>query len=161
MDCKYNLCIFTKNNDIKDRYIEAINKHNIQIKDPYYNSGFDLIVPVKINTANETKIAHDTEVVAAMFKDNEPISYYLYPRSSLSKTNLRLANSVGIIDSGYRGNLIGMFDVISNNNLIIPEYSRILQICSPTLEKFSVRIVNTIEELGITPRGTGGFGSTG
>ena len=39
--------------------------------------------------------------------------YYMYPRSSLSKTKLRLANSVGIIDSGYRGNLIGMFDLIN------------------------------------------------
>ena len=38
----------------------------------------------------------------------------MYPRSSLSKTMLRLANSVGIIDAGYRGHLIGMFDVINN-----------------------------------------------
>ena len=40
------------------------------------------------------------------------VSYYLYPRSSVStKTPLRLANSVGIIDSGYRGNIKAVFDI--------------------------------------------------
>ena len=38
--------------------------------------------------------------------NNNYLSYYLYPRSSISKLNIRLANSVGIIDSGYRGKSI-------------------------------------------------------
>jgi dUTPase len=38
--------------------------------------------------------------------DNTFTSYYLYPRSSLSKTSFQLANSVGVIDAGYRGNLM-------------------------------------------------------
>ena len=33
-------------------------------------------------------------------------SYYLYPRSSISKTPLRMSNSTGIIDAGYRGEII-------------------------------------------------------
>ena len=37
----------------------------------------------------------------------------MYPRSSIYKTPLRLANNTGIIDSGYRGNLMGAFDNIS------------------------------------------------
>ena len=42
-----------------------------------------------------------------------PCGYYLYPRSSTgSKTPLRLSNSIGVIDSGYRGNLIACFDNI-------------------------------------------------
>ena len=36
----------------------------------------------------------------------------LFPRSSVSKTNLRLCNSVGVIDSGYRGEIIFKFDRI-------------------------------------------------
>ena len=91
--------------------------------------------------------------------------YYMYPRSSLSKTKLRLANSTGIIDSGYRGELIGMFDLInlsSNEVYVIYKYDRLLQICAPGLVPIVVEVVNTFEELGRqTERGTGGFGSTG
>jgi dUTPase len=43
----------------------------------------------------------------------------------------------------------------------MPEMSRMFQICSPTLEPFMVRIVDSEEDLGSTERGSGGFGSTG
>jgi dUTPase len=61
--------------------------------------------------------------------------FYLYPRSSISKTNLRLANSVGIIDSGYRGNILAIFDILQNDNVstTIEKHSRLLQICSGDL----------------------------
>ena len=39
-------------------------------------------------------------------------SYFLMPRSSLSKTPLRLANSVGLIDAGYRGEIMAAVDNI-------------------------------------------------
>jgi dUTPase len=39
--------------------------------------------------------------------------------------------------------------------------TRMFQICSPTLEPFMVQIVNGEEKLGVTERGSGGFGSTG
>jgi len=95
--------------------------------------------------------------------------YYMYPRSSISKIPLRLANNVGIIDAGYRGHLIGMFDVLlSYNNKNISgdyfgnKYDRYLQICSPGLEPIIVEIVERKEDLGnLTIRGDGGFGSSG
>jgi hypothetical protein len=94
--------------------------------------------------------------------------YYMYPRSSLSKTNLRLANSTGIIDSGYRGNLIGMFDLVHVNNhdklydYLIEPYTRLLQICAPSLVPIYVELVDNEDDLGSrTSRGDGGFGSTG
>lgn len=87
--------------------------------------------------------------------------YYLHPRSSVSKTPLRLANSTGIIDSGYRGNIIGMFDCDSPG-FQVEQYDRIAQICAPSLMPIYVELVNTLEELGEeTIRGGGGFGSTG
>jgi dUTPase len=43
----------------------------------------------------------------------------------------------------------------------MPRMTRMFQICSPTLEPFLVRIVDSEEQLGVTPRGRGGFGSTG
>jgi dUTP pyrophosphatase len=89
----------------------------------------------------------------------------MYPRSSISKTILRLANATGIIDSGYRGHLMGMFDLINlseNEEYVIEKYDRLLQICAPGLVPIVVEVVNTIAELGSqTERGAGGFGSTG
>ena len=91
------------------------------------------------------------------------------PRSSISKTFLRLANSRGIIDSGYRGPLIGVFDIMNttnnsnqNLNLLVRRHDRVTQICAPGLEPILVEIVSYLEELGErTERGAGGFGSTG
>jgi dUTP pyrophosphatase len=89
----------------------------------------------------------------------------MHPRSSVSKTKLRLANATGIIDSGYRGHLMGMFDLINlfgNEEYAVEKYDRLLQICAPGLVPIVVEIVNTFEELGSqTERGSGGFGSTG
>ena len=103
---------------------------------------------------------------------NIPLGYYLYSRSSISKTPLRLANNVGIIDSGYEVNLIGVFDNLYYNlsdekydifeprNFIINPYDRLAQICAGDLRPFSVELVNHPDELGITERMDGGFGST-
>lgn len=100
--------------------------------------------------------------------------FYLYPRSSISKTRMRLANSVGIIDAGYRGDLIAAVDTIGlfgstdiwhiwrETLSSIKKYDRYFQICSPDLSPFLVKIVDAEEELGSkTTRGSGGFGSTG
>jgi dUTPase len=96
--------------------------------------------------------------------------FYTYARSSMSKTPLRLANNQGIIDAGYRGPLIGMFDCIYQNNdtyrkdydWYMDAYSRMLQICAPGLVPIYVEIVSSVNELGPnTARGEGGFGSTG
>tara|TARA_B110001469_G_C9635725_1_gene318759 strand:- start:2160 stop:2636 length:477 start_codon:yes stop_codon:yes gene_type:complete len=85
------------------------------------------------------------------------VSYYLYPRSSISKTPLRLANSVGIIDSGYRGYIIAAIDNIKSEEYTLKCGTRLFQLCSPTLECLQLEIV---EQLSETQRGEGGFGST-
>tara|TARA_B110000285_G_C15010983_1_gene556424 strand:+ start:193 stop:654 length:462 start_codon:yes stop_codon:yes gene_type:complete len=87
------------------------------------------------------------------------VSYYVYPRSSMgSKTPLRLANSVGIIDAGYRGNIMVIVDNISDDDFTVSVGTRLVQICGPHLEKLSFDIVNQLSE---TTRGEGGLGSTG
>ena len=158
-----------------DKYIESVQKHNTQIESEYYDSGFDLFNPCDI-LIDEADYSHtyklDTQFKCAMFdKNNKPCSFYLYARSSISKTYFRLANNVGIIDSNYRGNLLGVFDIIDPNRECIPDYfmrnismekySRLLQICSGDLKPFKVKISDTLEELGTTERGDNGLGSTG
>ena len=167
--------------ELKNKYLDAATKHNNKIfnSDDFIDAGFDLFAPSMADT-NITDICFykspvnkvDFKVVcsAKMILDSGKVfntGYYMYPRSSLSKTRLRLANSTGIIDSGYRGHLIGMFDLVN-----VPEsedcvyygkmYDRYLQICAPGLVPIVVKIVETIEELGDqTDRAQGGFGSTG
>jgi dUTPase len=162
----YKLKIYIDNFEIKEKYIEHINNHNKQVLTKFPNAGFDLLNPNKIQV-NSKIFKLDTQIICAMFDpNNNPVSYFLYPRSSIIKTNFRLANSVGIIDSGYRGHIIGVFDVFDNKELsetnIIDQYSRILQLCSPTLNPIIVEIVESLENLSEeTDRGTGGFGSSG
>ena len=76
----------------------------------------------------------------------------------MAKTPIRLANSVGIIDAGYRGNIMAIVDNISDEDYTILNQTRLFQICSPTLETVTIEIVNKLSE---TSRGTGRFGSTG
>ena len=146
-------------------------------KKEYYDAGFDLLNPEEIildqdNNLNIVKINHKIKCSSKIVKKVSnnfkvrPTGYYLYPRSSISKLPLRLANNTGIIDSGYRGNIIGVFDVnkqlINDNIHNIEKYQRILQVCAPNLIPIIVEIVDDINELDInTERGEGGFGSTG
>ncbi len=94
---------------------------------------------------------------------SRPVGYYMYPRSSTgSKTPLRLANSVGIIDSGYRGPLMAVLDNVKNEPYTVASNQRLMQICPPDLSyPLYVVLVDSVEELGMTNRGEAGFGSTG
>ena len=165
MDFDY-LYIYTANNELKNSYILHIINHNNQVKTEYPNAGFDLLSPTQIMVADK-KFALDTEIICCMKSlDNKNLSYYLYPRSSIIKTPFRLANSVGIIDSGYRGNIKACFDAIIGEKYEIDkykveQYSRLVQLCSPTLNPLIVKIVDNLEDLGLSARGAGGFGSTG
>lgn len=85
--------------------------------------------------------------------------FCVYPRSSIWKSHFRLANNVGIIDSGYRGTLYGpMHNVKSVENSMVYEH-RYLQITMPDLTPFYVCVVDEIKL--DSKRGVGGIGSTG
>jgi dUTP pyrophosphatase len=82
----------------------------------------------------------------------------VFPRSSIRKTGLELSNSVGVIDSGYRGELQATFN---KNEGPIEKYqigdriAQIIIIPHPPIE------FQEVDELTNTERGEGGFGSTG
>jgi len=156
--------------ELTNIYKEAVNKHNSKVlNDPFPDSGFDLFLPKDVDghPGALLKINFGIKCSAKLYRNNgkdiSNTAFYLYPRSSLSKTQLRLANSVGIIDSAYRGNLIGVFDCKQDfQEDGLKKYNRLLQICAPSLEPIYVIMVNSAEELGMnTTRGEGGFGSTG
>jgi dUTP pyrophosphatase len=86
----------------------------------------------------------------------------LFPRSSVSKTPLFLRNHVGVIDSGYRGEIIFKFGYKSlkpyGQGHSYKPGDRIGQLLVIPYPKIEFEEVN---ELSSTKRGTGGFGSTG
>ena len=155
---------------IREKYINAAEKHNQTVCDNvvgenvngYTDSGFDLFAPFdeEIEGGALGKKVNFRIQCAAYLDEYTPTGYFAFPRSSLSKTPLRLANSVGIIDSGYRGNLMGAFDchLPRGESYKIKKGVRLLQICSPDLQPFLVKIVDKLDD---TTRGAGGFGSTG
>jgi dUTP pyrophosphatase len=80
----------------------------------------------------------------------------LFPRSSISKTSLSLTNCVGVIDSGYRGEVILKFRGHEHNRYVIND--RVAQLIVMPYPKVEIEEVT---ELSDTVRGTGGFGSSG
>lgn len=83
----------------------------------------------------------------------------IFPRSSIgAKTPFRLSNSVGIIDSGYRGELGVLFDNTSDNVTSIKKGDRIAQLLVMPSYRFLPKVVDILED---SDRGEGGFGSTG
>jgi len=95
----------------------------------------------------------------------EPRAFWLMPRSSISKTPFICANSKGLIDSGYRGPLMGAVKMLFGDNLeTIKAGTRLFQIVSGSAKPWRrVVVVRTVEELPKprSERGSGGFGSTG
>ena len=195
-----HLKIYVDNdNDLKKIYLAAADKHNEKIinKIDIVDAGFDLFAPGNESDKDELEVYGETlRFFGPGWSDAGPVNkldykiccsavmhcetkeyntgFYMYPRSSLSKTQLRLANSVGIIDAGYRGHLMAMFDVVNIQNddeeesddreadYFGKKYERYVQVCAPNLLPIVVEIVDTKEDLGSkTERGDGGFGSTG
>jgi dUTP pyrophosphatase len=85
--------------------------------------------------------------------------YYLYPRSSISRKGLMMANSVGIIDRTYRGELLAAVRNMTSQPVKITRGERLFQIVAPNMG----HIQETVgwDSLDETARGEGGFGSTG
>ena len=82
--------------------------------------------------------------------------YMLVPRSSISRTPLRLANSIGIIDPDYRGEIQARVDNLSSEDFTIT--GSLFQLVWGDLTPMEVEFVDSLPG---TVRGAGGFGSTG
>ena len=85
-------------------------------------------------------------------------AYFLMPRSSISKTPLRLSNSVGLIDGGYRGEIMASCDNIKDFEYLVKKGERLFQLVASDCSPISYDIVDNLSD---TTRGSGGFGSTG
>ena len=146
-----HLLIKTDNITLGEQYVNHSHYHE-------GDSGLDLFCPTDILVKAGETVKIDLQIQCEALKDNQKnVSYYLYPRSSIVKTPLRLANSVGIIDAGYRGNIMAFVDNIKTEDYIVESGTRLFQICSSDLSPLTFELVNQLSD---TSRGQGGFGST-
>jgi dUTP pyrophosphatase len=151
------------NDDVKQLYKNHATYHA-------GDSGLDLfIIKDEVIPAGQTKII-DLGICCQLRKQKfscifnklmseKYYSYTMYPRSSISKTPLRVANSVGLCDAAYTGTLkAALHNTDPNNDFTVKKGERYVQLTYPNLEEVSFMLV---DELRDTTRGSGGFGSTG
>ena len=148
----------------------------------YHTYAIELPMTVDVNEgAKVPTYAHETDAAAdiyAMDKTVLPPHTYgiklrtgikiqlpegwqalILPRSSIgAKTPLRLSNSVGLIDSGYRGELGVLYDNTSDEPYTVNAGDRIAQLLVMPSYRFQAKVVDILAD---SDRGEGGFGSSG
>ncbi len=119
------------------------------------DAGLDLFIIDSL-----TIIPGETAIIKSNIacENTDEMPYLLMPRSSISKTPLRQCNSVGLIDAGYRGEIMAAVDNIKDIPYTVEPGQRLFQLVSMDGAPITFEIVS---ELSQTDRGDGGFGSTG
>ena len=141
-------------------FIKVLNKKALKYYENHGHfhkgdAGLDLYVLENIEfDANETKVIK----LGISCEPENGVAYYLMPRSSISKTPLRMSNSIGLIDGGYRGEIMASCDNVKNYSYKVAAGERLFQLVAANSSPISYTIVS---ELSLSTRGDGGFGSTG
>ena len=123
------------------------------------SAGFDLT----IDTSKETVLEPNaSQVFPAGIKVEIPKGYVglVFPRSGLGTKGIVLTNTVGVIDSDYRGEIHLPLKNTSNEPYTFKPKERVAQMIIMPYTKVAFNIVCE-EDLGNTERGNNGFGSTG
>ncbi len=138
-----------------------INKLNENAVIPSYaksgDAGMDLVA-TSIISETDTQITFGIGLALEIPKGFVGL---IFPRSSVRKTRLMLSNCVGVVDSGYRGELQATFNKVNQNSIAENDYkvgdriAQIMIIPHPEID------FEEADELSDTERGEGGFGSTG
>ena len=82
----------------------------------------------------------------------------VFPRSSIASTDIMLSNSVGVIDSGYRGEVMAKFKRVTGEFNTYKVGDRIAQLI---IIPYPEIVFEEVEELSSSDRGEGGYGSSG
>ena len=134
-----------------------INKLHPDAKTPKYakpgDAGMDL------HAVNRSMDEHGNFVYHTGIAMEIPSGHvgFLFPRSSISKTPVFLRNSVGVIDSGYRGEIMFKFAFCAGSGTPYEIGDRIGQIMILPYPEINFVEADSLSE---TERGSGGFGST-
>lgn len=119
------------------------------------DAGMDLVAISK-EDISPTQVRYDTGLAMEI-----PDGYVglIFPRSSIYKAGLSLSNAVGVIDSGYRGSIMAVFNKKFGMNLT--NYNVGDRVAQIIIMPYPQCKFVEVENLSETERGSGGFGSTG
>lgn len=139
------------------KYTKLSDKASDLFKKHETDAGFDLTATrIELDIKNQV-MEYGTDIAVAIPENHVGL---IFPRSSIYKTSQSLVNSVGVIDSDYRGEILFKFRV-NPGEATLPKYKvgdRIGQLVVVPLYTGKVELVNELDD---TNRGNGGFGSTG
>lgn len=149
--------------DTLDHVGVKVYRENETVKLPTYSKQGDACMDVYVHSIEEKddRVVYHTGL---HFKLPEDYEMEIRPRSSNTKTMAIMQNSPGTLDEGYTGELMIVHRAIDAPFISVIEYNvgdRVAQILVRHREQIIWDEVETIEELGETERGAGGFGSTG
>jgi dUTP pyrophosphatase len=153
------------NKDVQNAVMADVNQLKVNIKKLHPNTvipsyskdgdaGMDL-VSTEIISETLNQITYGTGIALEIPKGYVGL---VFPRSSIRKYELELTNSVGVIDSGYRGEIQVTFNKVHNRIEFYKVGDRIAQIMVIPHPKV---VFSEVNDLSSTDRGEGGFGSTG
>lgn len=156
------LYIYASNPATRELLSEQLKHHR------WTDSGFD--IPLPTTTVYMTELVHSFSLgvhVAATDGTGGLLPCILLSRSSIHKLPFRMCNSIGLIDAGYRGEVLAKTDVLERDGhpltLTLDNGSRLFQICQHSFLPWkNIVLVDTLDELPSAndTRGAGGFGST-
>lgn len=171
-NCKTELCSCDHAEEVTTSgFMQVTNTFKVEIKKLTKNAktptrgseeaaGYDLYADLK-GAEELTVPAHGTKLVGTGLAMKLPQGTFLgiYPRSGLaSKKGLRPANTVGVIDSDYRGEIMIALHNDTEKEQMITDGERIAQ---GILQSYMPMSFDEVDELSETARGYGSFGSTG
>ena len=169
MEATLYLYVDSSEPELLQMYKQKIQDHNQQIDtNEFPNSGFDLLLPTETifehnnfkSQLIDFKIKTEMTYKLSPISEPSPCAFGIFLRSSICNTPLVLANHVGVIDAGYRGNIKGAFRCLYGS-FVAEKNTRLIQICHPSFCKIRVVLVDKETDLSTTVRGSGSFGSTG
>lgn len=163
--------VYGKLEDICDKAVEKYHSYAIELP-MVIDTEANAIVPLYVHETDAAADLYALETVTLA-----PHSYgnkirtgvkiqlpegwlaFILPRSSIgAKTPLRLSNSIGLIDSGYRGELGILYDNISDEPYTINTHDRIAQLLVMPSYRFKPQVVKALTD---SDRGETGFGDSG
>lgn len=139
-----NIYLNFQDKDLKEYYEKFHpNKEDTLSED----SNFDLFFPndLIIRAKSTVKINLDVKVMITNNFD-KPEPFFLIPKNSISKTPLRLSNSISLIDKNYRDTIKIAVDNISEEDFIVKKYSRLFQIVNRNLDCFKWKNINSFDK---------------
>lgn len=141
------------------RFKKLSDKAKTPVRAHKTDAGYDLS-----SSSITTEVGEDAKLVIVYHTDiavEIPEGYVglIFPRSSIFKKSLTLTNSVGVIDSGYRGELICKFK--TNTDVVPSVYKEGERFAQLVIVPYLAVEFEEAKELSEADRGTDGFGSTG